>query len=105
MERAALRSLHSAIRNGGDPERAIRELRADYPKLETRTIERVALAACRANKTEDKRMQIDTLTREQAAFMAKLEGGNDTDTTPKPPQSRVIFKTLDDIEERDIEWL
>ena len=105
MERSSLRSLYCEIRNGGDPERELRELRADYPKLDSRITERVALAACRANKTEDKRMQIDTLTREQAAFMAKLEGGNDTDTTPKPPQSRVIFKTLDDIEERDIEWL
>ena len=101
MERGALRSLYGAIRAGGDPERELRELRADYPKLDSRITERVALAACLSNRTEGENMKTDTLTPAMTAFMAKLE----IKTAPKPPKTRVIFKSLDDIEEKAIEWL
>ena len=103
MERAALRSLYFEIRNGADPERELREFRADSPKLDSRIAERAALAACRANKTEGEDMTTDTPTREQAEFMARLEG--DTDTAHEDGAAKAILIDPREVTAETIQWL
>ena len=105
MERAALRALYFSIRHGGEPERELRELRADYPKLDSRITERVALAACRSNRTEGEDMKTDTLTPEMAEFMAKLEGDTDTDTAQEDGAAKAVLIDPREVKAEAIQWL